>query len=217
MLRSYTPATQPVADILNDSQPKWWLQGCIDRRSTAPLRQSTALWAGGMLNTILIVDDDESTRTFLSTLLQGAGYGVVVAGGVKAGLQVLEETWVDLLVADVRLGDANGLQLIAMSRQSMPTIAITGFADPVIEAQARQFGATFLLKPFTSGSLLALVEKRLRRYTTHPYWVEKRKTPVSPPTSTRRHSNRHYFVAIVFACHNRIISTSDDNPSYCRS
>ena len=135
----------------------------------------------GMLNTILIVDDDESTRTFLSTLLQGAGYGVVVAGGVKAGLQVLEETWVDLLVADVRLGDANGLQLIAMSRQSMPTIAITGFDDPVIEAQARQFGATFLLKPFTSESLLALVEKRLRPITRPtPCWGEKRGNASQP-------------------------------------
>ena len=119
-----------------------------------------------MHNTILIVDDDESTRTFLSTLLQGAGYGVVVADGVKAAMQVLEETSVDLLIADVRLGAANGLQLIAMSRQSMPTIAITGFADPVIEAQARQFGAMFLLKPFTSAALLALVEKRLRPSTT---------------------------------------------------
>ena len=120
-----------------------------------------------MQNTILIVDDDESMRTFLSTVLQEAGYGVVVADGVEAGLQVLEETWVDLLVADVRLGSANGLQLIAMSRQSMPTIAITGFADPVIEAQARQFGAMVLLKPFTSESLLALVEKRLRPSATH--------------------------------------------------
>ena len=120
-----------------------------------------------MHNTILVVDDDESMRTFLSTLLQGAGYGVVVADGVKAGLQVLEETWVDLLVADVRLGAANGLQLIAMSRRSMPTIAITGFADPVIEAQARQFGATFLLKPFTSESVLTLVEKRLRPSAAH--------------------------------------------------
>lgn len=118
-------------------------------------------------NTILIVDDDESMRTFLSTVLQEAGYGVVVADGVEAGLQVLEETWVDLLVADVRLGFANGLQLIAMSRQSMPIIAITGFADPVIEAQARQFGAMVLLKPFTSESLLALVEKRLRPSATH--------------------------------------------------
>ena len=120
-----------------------------------------------MYNTILIMDDDESMRTFLSTLLQRAGYGVVVADGVKAGMQVLEKTSVDLLIADVRLGAANGLQLIAMSRHSMPTIAITGFADPVIEAQARQFGAMLLLKPFTSASLLALVEKRLRPTALH--------------------------------------------------
>lgn len=93
-----------------------------------------------MHNTIRVVDDDESMRTFLSTLLQGAGYGVVVADGLRAGMQVLEETWVDLLIGDVRLGAANGLQLIAMSRQSLPTIAITGFADPVIELRPDSSG-----------------------------------------------------------------------------
>lgn len=72
-----------------------------------------------MHNTILIVDDDESMRTFLSTLLQGAGYGVVLADSLQAGMKVLEENPVDLLIADVRLGGANELQLIAMSRRFM--------------------------------------------------------------------------------------------------
>jgi DNA-binding response OmpR family regulator len=48
-----------------------------------------------MHNTILIVDDDESMRTFLSTVLQEAGYEVVLADSLQAGMQALEETPVD--------------------------------------------------------------------------------------------------------------------------
>ena len=115
-----------------------------------------------MQNKILLVDDDDTTRGFLSTVLQRAGYDVVVADGVEAGRSVLEEAPPDLLITDVRLGGFNGLQLIAMSPRSMPTIAMTGFPDPVLEAQAREFGAMFLLKPFKSMVLLTLVEERLR-------------------------------------------------------
>jgi len=115
-----------------------------------------------MHNRILVVDDDESMRGFLSTLLQQAGYDVVTTDGLEAGVSALEETSPDLLIADVRLGGFNGLQLIAMSPHSMPAIAMTGFPDPVLEAQAREFGAIFLLKPFTSAELLTLVAERLR-------------------------------------------------------
>jgi CheY-like chemotaxis protein len=188
MLLSYIPAAQQDTDILNILSQKWLAPGVHCQTFKRTPTESTALWVrpiiedadsmlrrrmsaakglGGMHDTILIVDDDESTRTFLSTLLQGAGYGVVLADGLQAGMKVLEDTPVDLLIADVRLGGANGLQLIAMSRRFMPTIAITGFPDPVIEAQARQFGAMFLLKPFTSESLLALVEKQLRASAAH--------------------------------------------------
>lgn len=120
-----------------------------------------------MHNKILLVDDDESMRGFLSTLLQRAGYDVVATDGVEAGMSALEETPPDLLIADVRLGAFNGLQLIAMSPHSMPAIAMTGFPDPVLEAQAREFGAIFLLKPFTSTVLLTLVEERLRDRPTN--------------------------------------------------
>lgn len=112
--------------------------------------------------TILLVEDDAATRLGLSTLLERAGYDVVASESVQEGRSLLEEASPDLLITDVRLGAFNGLQLLAMSPRPIPTIVTTGFPDPVLEAEARQLGAKFLLKPVEPADLLALVAELLR-------------------------------------------------------
>jgi DNA-binding response OmpR family regulator len=84
-----------------------------------------------------------------------------------------------LLITDIRLGAFNGLQLLTMSLAGppIPAIVTTGFPDPVLEAQAREFGATFPLKPIQPAELLTLVKDLLRdgsRATAH----DNRTTPV---------------------------------------
>jgi len=111
--------------------------------------------------TILLVEDDDATRIGLSTLLERAGYDVVASESVQEGRSILEEDPPDLLITDVRLGAFNGLQLLAMSPRPIPTIVTTGFPDPVLEAEARQLGAKFLLKPVEPADLLALVADML--------------------------------------------------------
>jgi len=116
-----------------------------------------------MPHRILVVDDEDGMRDFLSTILARAGYDVVAANSVQAGRALLDkEVQPDLLITDVRLGDFNGLQLLAMRPLSIPAIVITGFPDPVLEAEARRFGATFVLKPFVPAELLAIVEELLQ-------------------------------------------------------
>ena len=115
-----------------------------------------------MRSKILLVEDDDATRVGLSTLLERAGYDVVATESVQEGRSVLEEASPDLLITDVRLGAFNGLQLIAMSPRLVPTIVVTGFPDLVLEADARQLGAKFLLKPIEPAVLLTLVEELLR-------------------------------------------------------
>lgn len=114
-----------------------------------------------MRKTILLVEDDDATRVGLSTLLQRAGYEVVASESVQEGRNLLKEDSPDLLITDVRLGAFNGLQLLAMSPRPIPAIVTTGFPDPVLEAEARQLGAKFLLKPVEPGNLLALVAEML--------------------------------------------------------
>lgn len=115
-----------------------------------------------MRHKILVVDDDDGMRRFLFTILTRAGYDVVTAESVQGGSRTLEEARPDLLITDVRLGDFNGLQLLAMRPLSIPMIVVTGFPDPVLEAEARQFGAEFLLKPIEPARLLTLVKERLQ-------------------------------------------------------
>ena len=112
--------------------------------------------------TILLVEDDDVTRLGLSMLLERAGYDVVATESVQEGRSVLDEATPHLLITDVRLGAFNGLQLIAMSPRPIPAIVTTGFPDPVLEAEALQLGAKFLLKPIEPAGLLALVAELLQ-------------------------------------------------------
>ena len=111
---------------------------------------------------ILLVDDDDSIRRFLSTVLMRAGFDVIAAADVPAGRRLLETAQPDLLIADVRVGAFNGLQLINRCSRRIPTMVLTGFPDPVLEADARQLGAIFVLKPIRPAALLAHVEQMLR-------------------------------------------------------
>lgn len=114
-----------------------------------------------MAATILIVDDDRTTREGLAELLEGAGYAVRTAKGFEEAARVLRTAPPDLLIADVRLGPFNGLQLVISNPNPIPSIIITGFADPVLESDARRRGAEYILKPVNPPKLLSLVEQKL--------------------------------------------------------
>src|SRR5688572_14812156 len=97
--------------------------------------------------TILIVDDHRVTRLGLAEMLGNAGYDVVTAGTFQEARRILLEAPPDLLIADVRLGSFNGLQLVISGQHRVPAIVITGYADAVLEAEARRGGAEYLIKP----------------------------------------------------------------------
>jgi DNA-binding response OmpR family regulator len=120
-----------------------------------------AFGEGFMPSTVLVVDDDRTTRAGLAELLEGAGYQVTAVGTFEQALTILRTNPPDLLIADVRLGPFNGLQLVISSPRPVPSIIITGFADPVLEADARRRGAEYVLKPVDSAKLLELVQQKL--------------------------------------------------------
>ena len=110
---------------------------------------------------ILIVDDDLTTRAGLAELLQHAGYRATAVGSFEEAARLLRAKPPDLLIADVRLGPFNGLQLVISNPTPVPAIIITGFADPVLESDARRRGAEYVLKPVDPAALVALVESKL--------------------------------------------------------
>jgi CheY-like chemotaxis protein len=111
--------------------------------------------------TILIVDDHRLTRIGLAEMLTSAGYRVVTAATFPEARQMLSEFRPDLLIADVRLGSFNGLQLVITGQTRVPAIVITGHDDPVLEAEARRGGADYFVKPVEPELLLARIRERL--------------------------------------------------------
>jgi DNA-binding response OmpR family regulator len=113
---------------------------------------------------ILIVDDDAKTLSGLAALVENAGHSPLVAPDYAEGRRLLQRVPVDLLIVDVRLGEYNGLQLVVLSRSlpsHPPAIVTSGFEDRVLEEDARQLGAPFLLKPIDPPRLLSLINDLL--------------------------------------------------------
>jgi DNA-binding response OmpR family regulator len=134
-----------------------------------------------MTATVLIVENDASARLGLRELLEHAGYRVLVASSFIEGRRILRERGPDLLIADVRLDDYNGLQLVAAA--DIPAIVITGVSDPVIEQDARKLNADFLLKPVSPPDLLELIARRIRDAAARKASGAKRRWTRKPVTT----------------------------------
>jgi len=110
---------------------------------------------------ILIVEDHEATLQGLRALLTNAGYVVLSASTFAEGRRSLAEQTPDLLIADLRLGEYNGLQLVAAAPLAIPSIIVTGYPDLVLEAEALKLGARYITKPIAVEALLTLIEETI--------------------------------------------------------
>ena len=113
---------------------------------------------------ILVVDDDEQVRTYLSKVLSITGdFSVEVAETAEEALERIQSVVFDLVLVDLKLPKMDGLQLITEIVNFKPeilTVLITGRAsiDSAVEAMKR--GASdYITKPFDHDDMLA----RLRR------------------------------------------------------
>jgi DNA-binding response OmpR family regulator len=110
---------------------------------------------------VLVVDDDDRTRSGLTELLDSSGHQTESVATFEEAVLILRTRPPDLLITDVRLGTRNGLHLLGRLPTTVAVIVLTGAADPGLESQARDRGATFLLKPLDTGTLLDVVEALL--------------------------------------------------------
>jgi DNA-binding response OmpR family regulator len=114
---------------------------------------------------ILVVDDEKDLAATYERLLRRQGYRVVSVGSRAAGLVVLEADPPNLLIADLRLPDGDGLDVVRAARGVTPppvVIVVTAYGSRAARAAAMEAGATaFLQKPFTAAALSALVREAL--------------------------------------------------------
>jgi DNA-binding NtrC family response regulator len=109
---------------------------------------------------LLVVDDDRQVLKYLTELLREAGYDTVTCERFADAKALLSTTRPDLLLTDIRLGAYNGLQLaiFAQSRHpGIPIVVLTGYEDPTLRKEARDSGATFLVKPVRREELLRTI------------------------------------------------------------
>ena len=115
---------------------------------------------------ILVVDDEPSVTGSLEMILSEAGYEVVIAPTFAESARILTETRVDLVITDLRLADASGIELIKHVKQNTPDVEVilmTGYGSLDITIEAIKAGAYYYLeKPYTPDRLFALVDRALQ-------------------------------------------------------
>ena len=125
-------------------------------------------------STILLVEDDPATRTFLADNLTADGYDLFVADTVRDGVRLLESKFPDLAVIDVALPDGTGLDLIRRVREAdglgsrvdptTPLIVVSGRAGELDRLRGFERGCDdFVAKPFSYAELRLRVAALLRR------------------------------------------------------
>ena len=119
------------------------------------------------MGSVLIIDDEAAIRESLQTLLEMDGYATETAGSGKEGLTRAGEKPFDLILLDVALPDANGIDLLAELRQrdaNLPVIIITAYGTVENAVRAMQSGAAnFVQKPWDNEKLLADVRAAVAR------------------------------------------------------
>jgi FixJ family two-component response regulator len=116
---------------------------------------------------VFVVDDDQSIREALTSLIRSVGLSVETFGSAREFLTHQLPDAPGCLVLDVRLPGLSGLDLqreLAAAQITMPIIFITGHGDIPMTVQAMKAGAVeFLTKPFRDQELLDAIAQAIGR------------------------------------------------------
>ena len=119
------------------------------------------------LGSILIVDDEASMRLTLGMLLRGEGWTVREAAGVVSAVTLLEQEPFDVVITDLRMDDAGGIDVLKTAKRVSPeteVVILTAFGSLGSAVEAVKLGAfDYLSKPFEPDELVVVVRKALER------------------------------------------------------
>ncbi len=117
--------------------------------------------------TILIIDDEPHLPYQLARFLRKHSYEVLVAPDGEAGLRELQNNVIDLILLDLRLPRAGGLEVLSRVRKldkELPVVIITAYGDVQSAVDAMKQGAAdYLLKGFDLDELLLIVRRALEK------------------------------------------------------
>jgi two-component system, NtrC family, response regulator len=119
------------------------------------------------LGTILVVEDDSSLRRLTQVQLEKLGYQTRIAVDVNGGVEILRREAVDLVICDLHLPAASGLELLKKVRAEYPEtkfVIVTAYGSVNTAIEAMKLGAyDYLAKPLHPVELRTLVERVLEQ------------------------------------------------------
>ena len=113
---------------------------------------------------VIIIDDNELTRSLLRVILRGSVYQVVgEAVDASSGLALAKSLRPNIILLDNNMPNGNGIDIIKPIKQALPKAVVlmvtTENEEETIQA-AMEFGASgFVIKPFNTQSVLGTIAK----------------------------------------------------------
>mgnify|MGYP000057752765 CR=1 FL=1 len=121
---------------------------------------------------ILVMEDDLNVAKGLEMVLSEEGYSVNLAGTGELAMEAFRQKRFDLLVADLRLPDIDGMEVIKEVKEAKPeteVIVITGYGTTATAVEAMKLGVhDFLPKPFTEDQIKSAIDEALREHVEKP-------------------------------------------------
>ena len=121
---------------------------------------------GGILERVLVVDDEEIVRNSLQRVLKEAGYDVVTAANGQEALDKMSQLKIKLVLLDIKMPGLDGFQVLDLIRKSsnVPVIMLTAVQEMTTVRDTLSLGADdYVRKPFHTRELLARIQAKLRR------------------------------------------------------
>lgn len=119
-----------------------------------------------MIN-ILVVDDDKSTRMFLSAVLERNGYTVYTANNGEDALTVMDKEHIDLVVLDIMMPKMDGYEFTKILRDaqnSLPILMVSAKQLPADKHKGFLVGTDdYITKPIDDEEMLYRIKALLRR------------------------------------------------------
>jgi len=132
----------------------------------------------GELARILIVDDDESIREVLTSILTDEGYIVEAVDTGEKAIKATHEKFYNLALIDIRLPDMEGTKLLTRLKDTVPKmrkIIITGYPTLQNAIEAVNKGAdAYIIKPIDMEETLKVIREQLQKQAEEKKYSEQK-------------------------------------------
>jgi len=127
---------------------------------------------------ILVVDDDESVRKVLATILEEEGYVVDTAKNGREAIKKSKVQFYNLALIDIRLTDLDGTKLLTKIKDTLPKmrkIIITGYPSLQSAVEAVNRGANaYIIKPFDMDNVIETIRDQLKKQREEKRYTQEK-------------------------------------------